>query len=157
MQLSDIPSKRINLLNCCGSGTRPEACYHSLHSSVDIFTTWRLRRRPNDGYEWTPKSVSVSKGLESGAVIQPPRRLESTPNRLYDTIVIGAGYAGLAAARDLSTKGRILDLFKTLAVPATNTLVSGHSVLLLEARDRIGGRTYTVKKDGTLDDTYVCI
>lgn len=114
-------------------------------------------KKTNDGYEWTPKSVSVSKGLESDAVVQPPRRLESIPNRLYDTIVIGAGYAGLAAARDLSTKGRILDLFKTLAVPATNTLASGHSVLLLEARDRIGGRTYTVKKDGTLYDTYVCI
>ncbi|KAL3294164.1 putative monoamine oxidase N [Colletotrichum asianum] len=85
-------------------------------------------KKTNDGYEWTPKSVSVSKGLESDAVVQPPRRLESTPNRLYDTIVIGAGYAGHAAARDLSTKG--------------------HSVLLLEARDRIGGRTYTVKKDG---------
>ncbi|EQB54357.1 hypothetical protein CGLO_05825 [Colletotrichum gloeosporioides Cg-14] len=87
-------------------------------------------KKTNDGYEWTAKSVSVSKGLESDAVIQPSRRLELAPNRSYDTIVIGAGYAGLAAARDLSTKG--------------------HSVLLLEARDRIGGRTYTVRKDGFL-------
>ena len=40
----------------------------------------------------------------------------------YDVIVIGAGFAGVTAARDLSR--------------------SGKSVLLLEARDRIGGRTY---------------
>lgn len=41
----------------------------------------------------------------------------------YDVVVIGAGFAGVIAARDLSTQG--------------------HSVLLLEARDRVGGRTYT--------------
>lgn len=40
----------------------------------------------------------------------------------YDVIVIGAGFAGVTAARDLSRSGR--------------------SVLILEARDRIGGRTY---------------
>ncbi|KAF7177461.1 hypothetical protein CNMCM7691_005714 [Aspergillus felis] len=44
------------------------------------------------------------------------------PNE-FDVAVIGAGMAGIIAARDLSQKG--------------------HSVVLLEARDRIGGRTYT--------------
>ena len=39
------------------------------------------------------------------------------------TIIIGAGAAGLAAARDLSR--------------------AGHDVIVLEARDRIGGRVYT--------------
>ena len=43
--------------------------------------------------------------------------------REHDAIVIGAGYAGITAARDLRERGR--------------------SVLVLEARDRIGGRTYT--------------
>lgn len=38
-------------------------------------------------------------------------------------IVVGAGFAGLASARDLAFKG--------------------HKVLILEARDRIGGRTWT--------------
>jgi monoamine oxidase len=44
------------------------------------------------------------------------------PNE-FDVAVIGAGMAGIIAARDLSQKG--------------------HSVVLLEAHDRIGGRTYT--------------
>ncbi|EFF83221.1 amine oxidase (flavin-containing) [Acinetobacter haemolyticus ATCC 19194] len=42
---------------------------------------------------------------------------------IYDVAVIGAGCAGVVAARDLSN--------------------AGHKVVLLEARDRIGGRTYT--------------
>ncbi|OHU79080.1 flavin monoamine oxidase family protein [Mycobacteroides chelonae] len=41
----------------------------------------------------------------------------------YDVVVIGAGFAGAIAARDLGTRG--------------------FSVLLLEGRDRVGGRTYT--------------
>ena len=41
----------------------------------------------------------------------------------YDVIVIGAGYAGLTAARNLKRGGK--------------------NILLLEARDRGGGRIYT--------------
>lgn len=41
----------------------------------------------------------------------------------YDTIVIGGGFAGVSACRDLSDQG--------------------YSVLLLEARDRLGGRTWS--------------
>jgi len=50
----------------------------------------------------------------------------------YDVIVIGAGYAGLTAARNLKRAGK--------------------SILLLEARDRVGGRIYTKWVDET---TYV--
>lgn len=44
---------------------------------------------------------------------------------VFDTIVVGAGFAGLVAARELSAQGR--------------------SVALIEARDRIGGRTHTTE------------
>ena len=42
----------------------------------------------------------------------------------FDVIVIGAGAAGLAAARDLSSAGR--------------------KVCILEGRERIGGRIFTI-------------
>ena len=47
----------------------------------------------------------------------------------YDVIVIGGGFAGLTAMRDLKEKGR--------------------SVLLLEARDRLGGRAHFQTFPGT--------
>src|SRR5262245_37796249 len=58
------------------------------------------------------------------------RRAESldvTPD--FDVLVIGAGLAGLAAARDLNELGR--------------------RVSVLEARDRLGGRTWTGILPGT--------
>ena len=45
--------------------------------------------------------------------------------QLYDVIVIGAGFSGLSAAQELIQKNSAL------------------KVVVLEARDRIGGRTYT--------------
>lgn len=56
--------------------------------------------KTKDGHIWEPHT-GFQKGLESDAVISPQRSVTSI-NKVYDVIVIGAGYAGLAAARDLS-------------------------------------------------------
>jgi protoporphyrinogen oxidase len=55
----------------------------------------------------------------------------SAPKLEYDVIVIGAGVAGLAAAQTIKK-----------ALPTV-------SLLVLEARDRIGGRVHTIR-DGTI-------
>src|SRR5689334_5540299 len=46
----------------------------------------------------------------------------------YDVIVIGGGFAGVTAARECALRGR--------------------STLLLEARDRLGGRTWSARWNG---------
>jgi phytoene dehydrogenase-like protein len=52
----------------------------------------------------------------------------STARQKVEVIVIGAGIAGLAAARDLT--------------------IDGYDVLVLEARNRIGGRIWTSRDLG---------
>lgn len=51
------------------------------------------------------------------------RRAAKTPGVDYDVIVLGGGFAGVTAARD--------------------SMKNGYRTLLLEARDRLGGRTFT--------------
>ena len=83
--------------------------------------------RTREGYQWT-KQGGLHPGVSTTAVVKPSSNLErGTDTTVFDVIVIGAGYAGLTAARDLTT--------------------SGAKVLLLEARDRIGGRTFTSMVD----------
>ena len=50
------------------------------------------------------------------------------PTTEFDTVIVGAGFAGLTAARDLAD--------------------AGQRVLVLEGRDRIGGRTWYEKRLG---------
>lgn len=47
----------------------------------------------------------------------------SGPPRIVDVVVVGAGFAGLAAARELNRQG--------------------HDVVVFEGRDRVGGRSFT--------------
>jgi monoamine oxidase len=70
---------------------------------------------------------SAALGAEQGAEEQPPAS-GSSPSSDYDAIVLGAGFAGVTAARELR--------------------MNGLRVLLLEARPRIGGRTFTSEVGG---------
>lgn len=79
-----------------------------------------------DGYSWTAKD-GLRAGLPSIGVISPPTNITSSGLH-YDVIVVGAGYCGLTAAR--------------------NAALEGLSVLLLEGRDRIGGRSWSCNIDG---------
>jgi len=79
-----------------------------------------------DGYTWTPTS-GLKAGVPSIGVITPSTNISNTDN-LYDVIVVGAGYCGLTAAR--------------------NATVEGLNVLLLEGRDRIGGRSWSSNIEG---------
>ncbi|KAF4971712.1 hypothetical protein FSARC_1511 [Fusarium sarcochroum] len=78
-----------------------------------------------EGYLWTIDGLTT--GLVTDSVVN------GTPETLirdkYDVVVIGTGFAGLVAARNLSR-------------------TSNSKVLLVEGRDRIGGRTWTAKARG---------
>src|SRR5579862_2183222 len=75
--------------------------------------------RTSDPCSYLYQNDEVKVGLETPSVGVSSAGIQ----RSYDVIIIGAGFAGLTAARDLFRAG-----LKTL---------------LIEARDRIGGRTYT--------------
>ncbi|GAO16497.1 uncharacterized protein UV8b_06986 [Ustilaginoidea virens] len=78
-----------------------------------------------DGYSWT-KATGLRAGVPCLGAIQPSSNVGDDAH--FDVIVIGAGYCGLTAARDAS--------------------LAGLKVLLLEARDRIGGRSWSSDIDG---------
>jgi pseudooxynicotine dehydrogenase len=67
---------------------------------------------------------AVAVGAAAGtAQAREPQRTARTRGVDYDVIVLGGGFAGVTAARD--------------------SCKNGYKTLVLEARDRLGGRTYT--------------
>lgn len=79
--------------------------------------------RTREGFLWSKDGQK--EGLETAAVIPGTHRIGSQ----YDVTIIGAGWAGLIAARDLTQRTNL-------------------RVLIVEARNRIGGRTWTATERG---------
>ncbi|KAI9002909.1 hypothetical protein DFJ74DRAFT_695315 [Hyaloraphidium curvatum] len=66
-------------------------------------------------------------GIPTSAASKPPSvDVTDASSDVYDCIVVGAGFAGLTALRELAWRGV-------------------KSILVVEARDRIGGRTFTAE------------
>lgn len=60
-----------------------------------------------DGHEYT-RNEGLKRGLHTYSVIQPERRIrDADEGSIWDAIVVGSGYAGLIAARDLVKAGKL--------------------------------------------------
>ena len=60
-----------------------------------------------EGYTWTSTDGVRQGGLKCEGVISPSSNLRDGQDELYDVIVIGAGYTGLSAARDIAAAGKL--------------------------------------------------
>lgn len=63
-----------------------------------------------DGYSWT-KSQGLKAGIPCIGTVQPASNVEAADTD-FDVIVVGAGYAGLTAARDTTLAGKRQILLK---------------------------------------------
>lgn len=82
-----------------------------------------------DAFLWlSVAGASLAWPAPARAVSHQSIEMRAPTRKEYDVVVIGAGFAGISAARELSR--------------------AGLSTLVLEARNRIGGRTFTSKFAG---------
>src|SRR4051812_4808096 len=76
-----------------------------------------------DGFMWTPRDGGKH-GIPSISVISPQHHFVADNKEVLDVIVIGAGYSGLVASRDLVTQGTKTSL-QLSPSPAASTRISG--------------------------------
>src|ERR1700712_1672947 len=78
----------------------PLLLFHSRYSCLKSLTmSPPTSHTSRDGYQWTPEG-GLQAGIPCVGTIKPSTNMRST-QEVYDAIIIGAGYAGLTAARDL--------------------------------------------------------
>ena len=58
-----------------------------------------------DGFQWTSET-GLTQGVPSIGVISPPSNISAAEAGPWDVIVVGAGYTGLTATRDLCLAGK---------------------------------------------------
>ena len=74
----------------------------------------------NDGHIYT-KTDGLDAGLRTYGVVKPERRVrQADEDNVWDAIVIGAGYTGLIAARDLVKAGKFQSLTMKYSGDVTN-------------------------------------
>lgn len=60
-----------------------------------------------DGFCWTAEH-GLQPGLPSISAISPPQSSAKKEGDIYDVIVVGAGYTGLVATRDLAIQRKTI-------------------------------------------------
>ena len=59
-----------------------------------------------EGYCYQTNS-KLRQGLQCTATVSPRKNIPAIVTDIFDVVVLGAGYAGLTACRDLSVAGRL--------------------------------------------------
>lgn len=70
------------------------------------FESMPYQKKTTDGYSWTRATGVRRGGLHCRGVVEPREKNTVPAGHIYDAIVIGAGYAGLMAAREMTDRGR---------------------------------------------------
>lgn len=65
-----------------------------------------------EGHIWTAQG-GFRTGMASLGAINPPQHFTRGAGEVFDVIVIGSGYTGLVATRDLTTQGIAVTLSLT--------------------------------------------
>lgn len=70
----------------------------------------------SDGYMWSREEGLQHGGFACEGVVSPPQKLQLPRGTTYDVVIVGGGYAGLAAARDLTVAGAFQNIYVVTVV-----------------------------------------